>query len=66
MEERARSGDEAGAFRSFSYVTGGQEEAAFFAGLRQRFGDEAVDQMLRSRELAPAEVGRRFRERPRD
>jgi hypothetical protein len=51
VEERARSGDKAGAFRGFSYVTGGQEEAAFFAGLRQRFGDEAVDQMLRSREL---------------
>jgi hypothetical protein len=55
MEDRARPGDNAGAYQSFLFIrsgkTGSREEAAHFAELRQQFGDEAVDRMLRARAL---------------
>jgi hypothetical protein len=48
---RDRSGDHTGAYRSSFFIQGSPEETAHFAALRQRLGDEAVDRMLRSREL---------------
>jgi hypothetical protein len=51
MGHRDRSGDDAGAYQSSFFIQGSPEEAAHFAALRQRLGDEAVDRMLRSREL---------------
>jgi hypothetical protein len=48
---RDRSGDNTGAYRSSFFIQGSPEETAHFAALRQRLGDEAIDRMLRSREL---------------
>jgi len=51
MEDRAEPGGNAGAHQSFFFIQGSQEEAAHLAELRQRHGDDAVDWMLREREL---------------
>jgi hypothetical protein len=51
MEDGAGHGDNAGAYQSSFFIQDSPEEAAHFAALRQRLGDEAVDRMLRSREL---------------
>jgi hypothetical protein len=51
MEDNAGPGGSAGAYQSSFYLEGSPEEAAYLAGQRQRLGDEAVDRMLRDREL---------------
>ncbi|HEY6494817.1 MAG TPA: hypothetical protein VIZ43_16210 [Trebonia sp.] len=50
MEERSQPG-RGGAYHSAFFIEGSREEAAYFAELRQRLGDEAVEQLLRNREL---------------
>jgi hypothetical protein len=50
MEERSQPG-RGGAYHSAFFIEGSKEEAAYFAELRQRLGDEAVEQLLRNREL---------------
>ena len=55
MDDRARPGDNAGAYQSFLSIRSGAgrggEEAAHLAELRRRLGDGLVDKMLRTREL---------------
>lgn len=51
MEDHAETGGNAGAYQSFFFIQGSQEEAAHLAELRQRHGDDAVDRMLRERAL---------------
>ena len=51
MADRAGSGDNSGAYQSFLFIEGSAEETAHLAELRRRLGDEAVDLMLRNREL---------------
>jgi hypothetical protein len=51
MEDRTAPGGNARAYQSSLHIRGSREEAACLTELRQRRGDEAVDRMLRDREL---------------